>query len=73
MPSPTQFSNGFATLNYKVVSKNFDFTIHHIIISKSDQELDTLQRLCELERIQLIPILATSVKKPSTSSFSITR
>ena len=36
------------------------------------QELNTLQTICELERIHLLPILAMSVKSPHLAGFLLT-
>ena len=43
-------SNNFATLDYVVhIITNIDFTINHVFKSKTVQELNTLQTVCELK------------------------
>ena len=56
-------SNRFATLDYDAhINTKIDFTINHVFKSMTVQELNTLHTYCELERTQLLTILAMSVK-----------
>ena len=58
-------SNNFATIDYDAhVNTKIDFTINHVFKSMTVQELNTLHTVCELERTQLLTILAMSVKNP---------
>ena len=58
-------SNNFATLDYDAhINTKIDFTINHVFKSMTVQELNTLHRVCELERTQLLTISAMSVKNP---------
>ena len=66
-------SNNFATLDYDAhINKKIDFTRNHVIESMTVQELNTLHTVCELERTQLLTILAMSVKKPQLAGFLLT-
>ena len=63
-------SNNFATLDYDAhINTKIDFTINHVFKSLTVQELNTLHTICELERTQLLPILAMSVKNPQLAGF----
>ena len=63
-------SNMFATLDYDAhINTKIDFTINHVFKSITVQELNTLHTVCELERIQLLTILAMSVKNPQLAGF----
>ena len=66
-------SNNFATLDYDVhINTNIDFTINHVFKSMTVQEINTLHAVCELERTQLLTILAMSVKNPQLAGFLLT-
>ena len=66
-------SNNFATLDYDAhINTKIDFTINHVCKSMTVQELNTLHTLCELERTQLLTILAMSVKNPQLAGFLLT-
>ena len=66
-------SNNFATLDYDAhINTKFDFTINHVFKSMKVQELNTLYTVCELERTQLLTILAMSVKNPQLAGFLLT-
>ena len=63
-------SNKVATLDYDAhINTKFDFTINHVFKSMKVQELNTLHTVCELERTQLLTILAMSVKNPQLAGF----
>ena len=65
-------SNNFATLDYDAhIHTKIDFTINHVFKSKTVQELNTLHTICELERTQLLTILAMSVKNPQLAGLVI--
>ena len=66
-------SNNFATLDYDAhINTKIDFTINHVFKSMTVQELNTLHTVCELERTQLLTILAMSVKNPKLAGFHLT-
>ena len=66
-------SNNFATLDYDAhINTKIDFTINHVFKSMTVQELNTLHTICELERTQLLTILAMSVKNPQLAGFLLT-
>ena len=66
-------SNNFATLDYDAqINTKIDLTINHVFKSMSVQELKTLHTVCELERTQLLTILAMSVKNPQLAGFLLT-
>ena len=68
-----KISNNFATIDYDAhVNTKIDFTINHVFKSMTVQELNTLQTVCELERTQLLTILAMSVKNPQLAGFLLT-
>ena len=61
------------TLDYDAhINTKIDFTINHVFKSMKVQELNTLQTVCELERTQLLTMLATSIKKPQLAGFVLT-
>ena len=63
--SALNISNNFATIDYDAhINTKIDFTINHVFKSMTVQELITLHTVCELERTQLLTILAKSVKNP---------
>ena len=66
-------SNNIATLDYDAhINTKIDFTINHVFKSMKVQELNTLHTECELERTQLLTILAMSVKNPQLAGFLLT-
>ena len=66
-------SNNVATLDYDAhINTKIDFTINHVFKSMTVQELNTLHTVCELERTQLLTILAMSVKNPQLAGFLLT-
>ena len=57
--------NYFANIDYDAhINTKSDFTINHVFKSMAVEELNTLHTVCELERTQLLTILALSVKNP---------
>ena len=71
--SALNVSNNFATLDYDaLINTKIDFTIFHVFKSMTVQELNTLHTACELERTQLLTILAMSVKNPHLAGFLLT-
>ena len=63
-------SNDFATIDYEAhINTKIDFSINHVVKSMSVAELNTLHTICEVERTQLISILAKSVKNPQLAGF----
>ena len=66
-------SNNFGTLDYDAhINTKIDFTINHVFKSMKVQELNTLHTVSELERTQLLTILAISVKSPQLAGFLLT-
>ena len=66
-------SNSFATLDYNAhIKTKIDFTINHVFKTLTVQELNTLQTVCELERTQLLTIIAMSIKNPQLGGFLLT-
>ena len=66
-------SNNFATIDYDVrINTKIDYTINHVFRSMTVQELNTLHAICELERNQLLTILAMSVQNPQLAGFLLT-
>ena len=66
-------ANNFATIDYDAhINTKIDFTINHVFKSMTVQELNTLHTVCELERTQLLTILAMSVKNPQLAGFLLT-
>ena len=66
-------SNNFATIDYDAhINTQFDLTVNHVFKSMTVQELNTLLTICELERTQLLTILAMSVKKTQLAGFLLT-
>ena len=67
---PLNVSNNFATLDYDAqINTKIVFTINHVFKSMTVQELYTLHTVCEIERTQLLTILAMSVKNPQLPVF----
>ena len=55
------------TIDYDAhINTKIDHTINHVFRSLTVQELNALHTICELERIQLLTILAMSVQNSST-------
>ena len=68
-----KISNNFATIDYDAhINTKIEFTINHVFKSRTVQELNTLHTVCELERTQLLTILAMSVKNPQLAGFLLT-
>ena len=66
-------SNTFATIDYDAhINTKIDYTINHVFRSMTVQELNTLHTICELERNQLLTILAMSVQNPQLAGFLLT-
>ena len=66
-------SNNFATIDYDAhINTKIDYTINHVFRSTTVQELNTLHTVCELERNQLLTILAMSVQNPQLAGFLLT-
>ena len=65
--------NNFATIDYDAhINTKIDFRKNHVFKSMTVQELNTLHTVCELERTQLLTILAMSVKNPHLAGFLLT-
>ena len=63
-------SKNFATIDYDVhTNTKIDYTINHVFRSMTVQELTTLRTICELERNQLLTILAMSAQNPQLAGF----
>ena len=66
-------SNNFATIDYDAhINTKIDYTINNVFRSMTVQELNTLHTICELERNQLLTILAMSVQNPQLAGFLLT-
>ena len=66
-------SNNFATLDFDGHNNTkIDFTINDVFKSMTVQELNILHTVCELERTQLLTIIAMSVKNPQLAGFLLT-
>ena len=66
-------SNNFATIDYDAhINTKIDCPINQVFRSMTVQELYTLHTICELERNQLITILAVSVQNPQLAGFLLT-
>ena len=62
-----------ATIDYEAhINTKIDYTINHVFRSMTVQELNTLHTICELERNQLLTILAMSVQIPQFAGFLLT-
>ena len=71
--SALNVSNNFATIDYDAhINTKIDYTINHVFRSMIVQELNTLHTVCELERNQLLTILAMSVQNPQLAGFLLT-
>ena len=83
--TPTWFSDAFIGLfgypcyvltqcgiyadNDEHINTKTDYTINHVFRSMTVQESNTLHTICELERNQLLTILAMSVQNPQLAGF----
>ena len=66
-------SNNCATIDYDAhINTKIDYTIDHVFRSMTVQKLNTLHTICELERNQLLTILAMSVQNPQLADFLLT-
>ena len=66
-------SNHFATKDYDAqINTKIDYTINHVFRSMTVQELYILHTVCELERNQLLTILAMSVQNPQLAGCLLT-
>ena len=66
-------SNSFATIDTDAhINTKIDFTVNHVFKSMTVQELNLLHTICELEKTQLLTILAMSVKNPQLAGFLLT-
>ena len=63
-------SNNFATIDSDgLFNTKIEYTINHVFRSVTVHELNTLHTLCELERNQLLTMLAMSVQNPQLAGF----
>ena len=68
--SALKLSNNLSTFDYDAhINTKIDITINHVFKSLTVQELNTLHTVCELERTQLLTVLAMSVKNPQLAGF----
>ena len=66
-------SNNLATIDYDgQINTKIDYTLNHVFRSMLVQELNTLQKVCELARNQFLTILAMSVQNPRLAGFLLT-
>ena len=66
-------SNNFATIDCDAhINTKVDYAIYHIFRSMTVQELNTLHTVCELERNQLLTMLAMSVQNPQLAGSLLT-
>ena len=66
-------SNNFATIDYDAhINTKIDYSINHVFRSMTVHELNTLHTICELERNQLLTVLAMSVQNPQLAGFLLT-
>ena len=66
-------SNNFATIDYDArMNTKIDYTINQVFPSMTVQELNTLHTVFELERNQLLTILAMSVQNSQLAGFLLT-
>ena len=67
-------SNYFATYDYEAhIITSVDYSINHVFKTMSLAELNTPHTICEVERTQLLTILAKSVKNPQLLGFLLTQ
>ena len=58
-------SNSFETIDYEAhCNTKIDYSNNHVFKTMSVAELNTLHTLCQVERTQLLTILAMSVENP---------
>ena len=68
--SALNVSNNFATIDYDDhINPKIDCTVNHVFCSRTVQEPNTLNTICELERNQPLTILALSVQNPQLAGF----
>ena len=66
--------NNFVTNYYEAqINTKIDYSINHVFKSMSVAELNTLHTICEVERNQLLTILALSVQNPQLAGFLLTQ
>ena len=66
-------SNNFATIDYDAhINTKTDYIINHVFRSMTVQELNTLHTKYELERNQLLTILAMSIQNPQLVGLLLT-
>ena len=66
-------SNNFATIDYDAhINSKIEYAMNYVFRSMTVQELKTLHTVCELERNQLLTILAKSVQNPQLAGFLLT-
>ena len=71
---PLNSTNNFATIDYETqINTKIDYAINHVFKTMTVSELNTLHTVCELERTQLLTILAMSVKNPQLAGFLLTQ
>ena len=67
-------SHNFATIHYEAhINSKIDYSINHVFKIMSVGELNTLHTICEVERPQLLTILAMSVQNPQLAGFRLTQ
>ena len=65
--------NNFATIDHDAhINTKIDYTKNHVFRSMTVQELNTFHTVYELERNQLLTILALSVQNPQLVGFLLT-
>ena len=65
--------NNFAAIAYDAhIKTKIDYTFNHVFRSMTVQEPNTLHTICELQRNQLLTILAMSVQNPQLAGFLLT-
>ena len=70
--SAIKVSKNFDTIDYDAhINTKIDYTLNHVFRSMTVQELRTLHTVCELERNQLLTILAMSVQNPQFTEFVV--
>ena len=66
-------SNNFATIDSEAhINTKINYTINHVFRTLTVQEINTLHTECELERNQLLTILAMSVRNPQLAGIFLT-
>ena len=70
---PLNDSNSFRTVDYDAHNNTkVDYSINHVFISMTVQELKTLHHICEMQRTQLLTIVAMSVKNLQLVGYVLT-